>query len=144
MIHLGLLTTVEERHDCMTAVAEPEHYPAALDIHPVVAEYERYSAEPRLGSVVVVVAAAVGPLLRTHKALVVAQGVGPVAVQGTHAGPVAWTDQLCFFRRFRCHPPTCCPPSIAPYVPGLYAPAACCCGWLHCWLGGWLWVGGAH
>jgi hypothetical protein len=42
------------------------------------------------------------------------------------------------------HVPTCWPPGIAPYVPGLYPPAACCCGWLHCWLGAWLWDGGAH
>jgi hypothetical protein len=93
-----LLRAVVERYDYMTAVVELEHYPAAPDIHPVVAEFEPCFAAPRLGSVVVAV---VGQLLRTHKALVVAEGVGLVAVQGMHVKPVTWTDQLRFSRRFR-------------------------------------------
>jgi hypothetical protein len=88
------LKAVVERHGCTIAAAEPAHCPAAPDIHPVVAECEPCSAEPKLGSVV-------GQLLRIHTALVVEEGVGPVAVQGTHAKPVARTYQHCFSRNSR-------------------------------------------
>jgi hypothetical protein len=125
-----------ERRDCTAAAVE--HYLAGLDSRPVVAVYGMRPAEP-IGSVVV------EQLLRNHMALVVAEGVGPVVVQGTHAGPVVLTGQLWVPRSSRKEGPTCCPPGIAPYVPGLYPLAACCCGWLHCcWFGVWVCAGGAH
>jgi hypothetical protein len=133
MNHLESPKAVVEQHDCTAAAVE--RYPVVLDSRPVVAGSGRWPAEP-IGSAVA------GQRLRTHMALAVGEGVGLVAVQGTHAGPVVWTCQRIYGRCPQADGPTCCPPGIAPYVPGLYPPAACCCGWLHC-----CWFccgGGAH
>lgn len=60
---------------------------------------------------------------------------GSTCIQHEHrsSGSIAVEDHTCEY-----------PPGIAPYTPGLYAPA-CCCGWPHCCCTGvCVWAGGAH
>jgi hypothetical protein len=91
------------------------------------------AADANLDSVVVVVVVvAAGLQLRIHEALVgvevvdhVAVGDMPVATMNQHSDPTPSSVNI----------RTCCPPSIAPYVPGLYPLATCCWGWPHCWFG---------
>jgi hypothetical protein len=122
---------VGERHGRTTA-ADLEHQ-LVPGILPVVVVYGQSSVETvgaSLGFVVdtaaVVAVAVLQPQI--HRASAVVEVVDHVAVEGTNVPPAACVRQLESFCHPILKPCTCCPPDIAPYVPGLYPPAACCGG----------------
>jgi hypothetical protein len=138
-IHQGSPKVVVERHDCRN-VADLEHQ-LVPGILPVVVVYGQSSAESvgtSLGFVVDTAAAAAAAAAvavavavlqpQNHTASVVEEAAGHVAVEGTNARPAVCVSQLQSSFHVTLKPCTCFPPDIAPYVSGLYPPAACCGG----------------